>query len=346
MRNRMKHLWFEKGAYANKKARSFLANKFNPEQVKNIAIIRHAALGDQVIVRPFLVEARKFFPNARITLCAVSNYQYGMPSDLADTVHIMHGADKKTEINFSDKISNIKDLAKQDIIFDLAATNRSYWMTALSKATLKVGFPYRSILNRLLYDAAVFRSDFRSEIENMLDMLRLLGHNPHYPLDFSYPDNTEHKNTDTPFIIYFNGASQESKMYPIAEQAELLAQAVQALPGYQHIFLEGLNSKEKGDALQYLTCYKNFSIQSCLDLDKLTQLLAEATLVVSTDTGIRNLAIATHTPTVGIFYSTVPFRYTPSYEYHHIVMNADASLPSPEQVLNGIQATLARIEPS
>lgn len=345
MKYNMKHLWFEKGGYANKKARSLLANDFNPQKIKNIAVIRHAALGDQVITRPFLIEARKFFPNAHITLCAVSNYQYGMPSDLADSVHIMHGADKKSEIKLSEKISNIKELPEQDIIFDLAATNRSYWMMALSKATLKIGFPYRPILNKFLYDVAVFRSDFSSEIEAMLDMLRILGHNPLYPLDFSYPNNSEHKNTEKPFIVYFNGASQESKMYPIAEQAELLEKALLALPNYQHIFLEGLNNKEKGDALQHLTTHSNFSIQPCLELDQLTHLLAQANLVVSTDTGIRNLAIATHTPTVGIFYSTVPFRYTPSYEHHHIVMNADASLPSPAQVLMGINTTLARINP-
>ncbi|WP_319782699.1 glycosyltransferase family 9 protein [Oceanisphaera sp. IT1-181] len=342
----MKHLWFEKGGYANKKARYFLANNFNPDNIKNIAVIRHAALGDQVITRPFLVEARKFFPNAHITLCAVSNYQYGMPSDLADSVHIMHGPDMKSEINLAEKIANIKNLPEQDIIFDLAATNRSYWMTALSKATLKIGFPYRSILNKLLYDVAVFRSDFSSEIETMLDMLRIIGHNPEYPLDFSYPNNTDHKNISTPFIVYFNGASQESKMYPITEQAKLLEKAVQKLPEYQHIFLEGLNKKEKGGTLQHLTSHKNFSIQPCLELAQLAQLLSEATLVVSTDTGIRNLAIATHTPTVGIFYSTVPFRYTPSYEYHHIVMNADASLPSPEQVLSGINTTLQHLKTS
>ncbi len=57
----MKHLWFEKGAYASKKARLYQANEFEPNKVKNIAVIRHAALGDQVITRAFLIEARKFF---------------------------------------------------------------------------------------------------------------------------------------------------------------------------------------------------------------------------------------------------------------------------------------------
>ena len=48
----MKHLWFEKGAYANKKARFYVANEFHPSEINRIAVIRHAALGDQVITRP------------------------------------------------------------------------------------------------------------------------------------------------------------------------------------------------------------------------------------------------------------------------------------------------------
>ena len=191
-----------------------------------------------------------------------------MPSDRADSVRIMHGTDKKSEIKFSEKRSNIKELPEPDIIFDLAATNRTYWITALSKATLKVGLPYRSILNRLLYDVGVFRSDFSSEIEAMLDILRILGNNPEGQLNFAYPNNKEHKNTTAPFIIYFNGASQESKMYRIAEQAELLAKAAQTLPDYQHIFLESLNSKEKGDSLRELERYNSFFSEPSLDLKK------------------------------------------------------------------------------
>lgn len=339
----MKHLWFEKGASANKKARNFLAGDFDPQAVKRIAVIRHAALGDQVIVRPFLILARQFFPNAHITLCAVSNYQYAMPSDLVDGVHIMHGSDRRKETTLLKKIKNIKELPEQDIIFDLASTNRSHWMVALTKAKLKIGFPYHGFIKKLLYDITIFRSDFVAEVDTMLHMLKLLGCNPSYPLDFAYPNNNLNINKKNPFILYFNGASQESKMFPMEHQKELLRKSVKSLPHFQHIFLEGLSEKEKGLSLHELKENNNFSIQPCIDLEKLIQLISEASLVVCTDTGIRNIAIATHTPTVGIFYSTVPFRYTPQYEHHQIVMNANAQLPTAEQVLNGIKLALSNI---
>ena len=93
----MNHLWFRRGAYASSAARDYITNEFSPEKVKKIAVFRHAALGDQVITRPMLVEIRKFFPNAKITLVGVSNYQYAAPSDLADETIFMAGAIKKKE---------------------------------------------------------------------------------------------------------------------------------------------------------------------------------------------------------------------------------------------------------
>lgn len=332
----MKHLWFEKGAYANKRARHFVANDLDPNEIQRIAVIRHAALGDQVITRPFLIELRKFFPNATITLSVISNYQYGMPSDLADRVHVTHGSDKKKEITFSQKLDNFKELGDQDIIFDLAATNRSYWLTKLTKAKLKIGFPYRPLVSKLLYDICILRSDFTAEVETMLNMLRILGHNPEQPLDFAYPDHRQLKNTSAPYIVYFNGASQERKMYPFDKMRETLIQASKKFPDHRHIYLEGINDNEKASFLGDLSDHQNIKVQEAMPLENLSTYLAKATAVVCTDTGIRNFAISTHTPTIGIFYATVPFRYTPQVGNHHIVMTPDAQIPSPEQVVTTI----------
>lgn len=335
-----KYLWFERGAYATKKARQYIANEFDPNEIKKVAVIRHAALGDQVIVRPFLVELRRFFPNAEITLVAVSNYQYGMPADLVDRVHIMPGSDMKATTGVKEKLANIKALGKQDILFDLASTNRSHWMMAFGKAQLKIGFPYRSLLRKLLCDIAVFRSDLQPEVEVMLDMLRILGHTPPTRLNFAYPDHRELCDQETPFILYFNGASQLGKILSKEHMYDVVKHSVQTLPDYRHIYLEGKNDFEKGDYLEDLTQHDNFSIQACLPLDELVTLIAKATLLVAPDTGVRNIGISTHTPTVGIFYSTVPFRYTPHYETHSIIMRADATVPTTKDIVTGIEKAL------
>lgn len=336
----MHHLWFERGAYLSAKAKQYINNDFSPEKIKKIAVFRHAALGDQVIARPFLIEARKFFPNAKITLVGVSNYKYGAPSDLADETIFMAGKHDSKNLNWQQRLADFSQLEEQDIIFDLASTNRSYWMTLCSKAKLKFGFPYHSHLRGTIYNAAVFRSDFQPELECMLDMLKILGHNPARPLDFGYPSHLElhDPQQDIPTILYFNGASTTTKILTQEQMAALLEQALATFPEHQHIYLEGKNDYEKGDYLRHLTSHENFSIQPCLPLDELAEFIAKASLLVAPDTGIRNLAIATHTPTVGIFYSTVPFRYTPLTGEHRIVMNADGSIPTNAQIVAKIQS--------
>lgn len=339
----MKHLWFERGAYASKKARDYILNEFSPNKIKKIAAIRHAALGDQVIARPFLIEVRKFLPQAKITLVGVSNYSYGAPSDLADDTIFMAGRDKKRHMSFKERLNDFKQLEEQDIVFDLACTSRSLWMTFFTKAKLKFGFPYKSYLAGSLYNIAVFRSDFQPELECMLDMLKMLGHNPKRPLDFGYPNHNhvyDSSGAEKPKILYFNGASTQSKILTQEQMKALIEQAVVLFPDYQHIYLEGKNDFEKGDFVRYLEEKDNFAIQECLPLDKLVDYIARAKLVVAPDTGIRNIAVSTHTPTVGIFYSTVPFRYTPVVGGHMIVMNANGTIPSNTQILDSIKQSL------
>ena len=65
--------WGHHGVYKSKRAKKTI-RKISRDGIKSIAVIRHAALGDMVLTRSFLVEARKAFPNASITLCLVSHY--------------------------------------------------------------------------------------------------------------------------------------------------------------------------------------------------------------------------------------------------------------------------------
>ncbi len=48
-------LWFGNGAWASPKAIQ-RAESLKPEAVRKVAVIRHAALGDMILTRPFLKE--------------------------------------------------------------------------------------------------------------------------------------------------------------------------------------------------------------------------------------------------------------------------------------------------
>lgn len=333
-------LWFERGAWASSRGRKNLES-MRPENVKRIAVIRHAALGDMVLVRPFLVEARRFFPNAEIVLSLVSNYTYGAPTDLVDRVHVLHGSDQKN-VSISERIRKAKEMGAVDILFDLADTTRSRYLCLLSSAKVKIGFPYSPGLRNLMFDAAVPRSDYSFEALNMLDALMLLGANPAIPPDFAWPSSIQAiRPSSKAQVIYFPFASVDSKCWPKESFVTLISDLGRQYPAIQHIVLGGIRETESVDSWAPLfRDLPNVFCQAALPLDAAITLLRGARLVVSNDTGVRNLAIAVGCPTVGIFFSTVPYRYWPRYGCHDAVFESDGAIPPVSAVHRSVSRIL------
>lgn len=323
-------LWFEKGAWASTKAHT-IAKELSPQSVRSIAIIRHAAIGDMMVLRPFLLQARTFFPNATITLSIVNNYRYGTPVDLVDRVHIVHKkkGDKKT--SFAARWGDIRALGAHDIVFDMADTALSGLLTLVTLSKLKLGFPYRTIKNHLFYDIGIHRSDLVPEVETLLQMLYILGAPKFDTIDYGYPLYCTKK--VQPYIVYFTSASLGWKWWPTEHFKVLIAQMAAQYPQYDHIILEGIHPEEKVDGLmKSLSGFTNVHKQAPLPLETIIPFLGESTLVVSGDTGIRNMAIAAQAPTLGIFFFTVPYRYLPIDPRHRAVFNPEGSVPCVEEV--------------
>lgn len=317
-------LWFVKGVWASKKARQAIA-AMNPESIMSIAVIRHAALGDMVLARCFLVELRKHFPRAKITLSLISNYTRGAPEDLVDSVHIAIGRDKR-DVPWREQLKKLKELAYHDIIFDLAATSRSFVLCLLTPAKLKIGYPYHVLHRYLFYDLAIARSDLEFEAVNMLKMLNVLGFATDYPPKFAMPGEPLRK--ARPYIVYFTSASTEHKCWPANHFSQLLAKMAECFPGHEHLVLRGIEDWESIDRiLTPLSELKNVSAVDADSVEKTVSLIKGGKLLISNDTGIRHLAIASEIPTVGIFFSTDIFRYWPRYEGHEVVFNGDGSTP-------------------
>ena len=299
------------------------------DQVESIAVIRHGALGDMVLTRAFLVEARKAFKNAKITLSVISNYTRGMPEDLVDRVHVVHGTDQRGT-PLGEKIRRMRELGHHDLIFDLATTNRSIMTCLLNPAILKIGFPYRKIQACLIYDVATCRSDMNFEVNDMLAMLNVFGVKTAYPHLYNMPG--EALKRDRPYIIYFAGASTSVKCWPSGHLTRLLKDLSQRYSDYDHLVLEGIQEWEKADAiLGPVSELKNVGSIRAESVEETSALLKGAELVVSNDTGIRHLAIVSGTATVGIFWAD-PFRYWPRYGNHEIVIPDTLWPPSVDKV--------------
>lgn len=327
----MLKLNFRRGsAFASKKAHEYLAT-ISPGDVKKITVIRHAAIGDFMNIRPFLIEPRKFFPNAKITLSVVKHYMYGIPEDLIDNVHITtRYKEDGTKTGLIQRIKEAKSLPEQDIIFDLTDSTLTLWIVFLAKAKLKIGYPYRS-LRRLFFDIATLRSDFVVEAQSVLHMINILGAKTHFPL--MYGNQKKYPKEDLKQIVYFAGASTDTKCWEKEKFRHLIDLMSDNFQTYRHIVLQGIGEHEKFLEIYEPLAYKeNIILQEKMSIDDAMKFISKSRCLVSNDTGVRNMGIALETPTIGIFFHIPPFRYWPREEKHDCVFNIEYTSPSVEDV--------------
>jgi len=293
-------------------------------KVKNIAIIKHAAFGDLLCTRPFLVTLRNYFPNANLTFCAISHYTRGIPDDLVDRVFITPGKNKKSGL--WSKMQEFRQLGKQDLIFDLTNSTPSFLITLLNHAGFKIGFQHRFI-HKLVYDVAIPRAEFRFEAETFLEQLNILGLQYELPLRYAFPVTALHR--PKPYVIYFPTASARNKSWPIENFIELIDQMAVRFPDLDHILLSGLADWEIELAKHAASALSQHSNVIKLAAGKEdAALIKGARALVANDTGIRHLAIAVETPTVGIFFHATPFGYWPRFGQHEVVFEIDGRIPS------------------
>lgn len=329
-------LWFRRGVWLSKHGRRVLES-FNPSDIRRVAVIRHAALGDMILTRNFLIELRRFSPDVFITFSVVSQYTSGVPHDLVNRVHVL--GPWKLSLDYW---GNMRELGTQDIIFDLAATNRSLWLCQLNTATLKIGFPYRPI-HRFFYDIVVPRSDLTFEVEDMLNMLRIFGHIPGNPRAYDLP-GTPVKST-TPYVLYFTTASTTTKCWPRERFVALIHKMADAFPSNEHHVLSGKEEWESTEEMKTgLQNRTNVSFINADTVDEVISVVKGATMVISNDTSVRNIAIAAGVPSLGLFLSTALFRYLPMNGHHRIVYNRDGGIPTVDEAFKLAVSVLQELE--
>jgi ADP-heptose:LPS heptosyltransferase len=326
-------LWFEKSVRAKKNARQKIA-QIDDQEIERILVIRHCAFGDMIQTRPVLVEMRKRFPKAKITLSLVSNYTRGAPEDLVDEMVVFERGSKKILSDFK----KIKALGEFDLLMDMADSPRSVLQTFLTKAKVKLGFPYRQIPK--VYDLALARSDFRYETENLLDFLSIFGHYPTYPLSFGYPlvplENREK------LMLYFPSSTMPMRNYPNDKYKELIALCATNYPEHRHLIVQGVSEHEKFlDFKQDLSRFSNVELVAADTLEALTSLLNQACMLVSNDTGVRHLAMALETPTLCFFTNSMPYRNHNPYNPKQLVaFDYDGAIWPAQRMLSKIQSII------
>jgi ADP-heptose:LPS heptosyltransferase len=259
---------------------------------------------------------------------------YGVPYDLVDDIHVMSRyKEDGSKTGFFSRFKEAKTLAPQDMIFDLTDSTLTLFLVLFSKSKLKVGFSYRAF-RRMFYDVSILRSDFVLETVSMLHQLNVLGANTkHYPLDYAITDKK--RNFENPYIIYFAGASVQERCWEPQKFIKLIKLMSVEYSNYKHIILQGINPSEHfSEIYEPFKEKKNVLHQKALPLEGIYDYLAQSSLVIVGDTGIRNMAIASNSPTLGLMWAPYisPLRYLPKVQEHQVVFNTEFTQPSVEDV--------------
>jgi ADP-heptose:LPS heptosyltransferase len=323
-------LWTHKYIRASRRAHERLA-ALRPEDVRSVAVIKHAALGDLVLARPFLVEVRRHFPNARITFGAIANYLNGVPEDLVDRVHAAAGQFRPRP-PFRERLRTYKELGYHDLLFDLTASSASLWITRVNRAQVKFGYRH-SPLAPLIYDVTLPRAFMCFEAQTFLHMLATLRIRYQWPPDYGWPPHAPA--ADPPYIVYFPTASIRLKCWPAELYGALVAGLARALPDHEHRILYGVADWEvqAGDAA-LAAAGGHPSVRAVRDAkgEAFRELIRGASLLIGNDTGVRNLAISLGTPTLGVFPISLVDTYLPRYPHHDVVHDPAGAQPTVEQV--------------
>ncbi len=315
----------EKRTWLSRRAKTKLA-RLSVDDIESILIIKHAAYGDLLCTRPFLVTLRQSFPKAKLTLSTIEHYQRGTPDDLVDRVHVL----PSKNISFLNRLRAMRELGHHTLLFDLTESTPSFLLSLLTSADFKIGYQHRSV-HKWIYDVAILRAEYRFEAETFLEQLHVLGLQYDWPPDYQMPVTAMSR--PRPYVIYFPTASALNKSWPLELFAQLIEQTAQQYPQYDHIILSGLADWEIEIADKISS-----QLQASQNVIKLAagnedaNLIKGAIALVANDTGIRHLAIATQTPTVGIFFYATPFGYWPRFGGHQVVFTPDGRTPSVNNV--------------
>ena len=296
-------------------------------RVRRVLVIRHRAAGDLLLTTPALRALRAGLPSARIDVL-VSRGMGALLHGNPDVDHVI-------EIDRSSVVSQLRHYTKllagrYDLVLDMVSNPRSAFMTALTRASIRVGFdiPGRS----WAYTARVPRDPVgpggpvvRYAPEASLDLVRALGLAPRgLTLTLGVAAEARERmdawmrerGLGSRAIVACLPAGSWSTKTWIPERFSSVMDAMHEEadvvwlwgPGGEPLARACLNRMKGPSTLAPPTTW-----------GELAALLERASLLVSNDSGPKHAAIALGVPTVTIFGPTNPGAWHPPAGPHAAV---------------------------
>ncbi len=338
--------------------------------VKKIVVMKFFGLGSIVVASPCLQALRAQYPQAELHFVTFwNNRQLLEMLDLTDHNHYI---DPSTPASFTrSTLSVVRALraAKCDLAIDLEFFAKfPLSLASLAGIPKKAGFYLQAEgWRRSLLDVRGIYNHYFHTKDIFLSLPYLIATDDHYFLRFrefadrfSYPRITPSDLErgalrkklaprlaagDEVIVINPNTSpdlAPEARKWPEDRYAELATRLLHERPRARVVFVGAKSEAEYvGRIAAKVGSARAFSTAGELSLRELIVLFAEATLVVSNDSGPMHLACLVDAPTVGLFFADSPTLFAPIGSHVRSVAPPLYSIPL-FTVYNGKDVTAGR----
>jgi heptosyltransferase I len=311
------------------------------DKIKKVLIIKPSSLGDVIHTFPVIAMLKNSLPNVEIDW--VINKNIGQILDYLDEYldhKILFNRSEFKGINFIKESKNLVGALrknKYDCVIDLQGLLRSSTMTFLSRAKHKVGFMNpKEKISKLAYNVKIdIPVNIKHAIEkNIYIVSKFLEVEPIVP-HFIIPEIAKYKgiiqgiNTENnidfskdKYLIVAPGARWNSKRWPTSFFAEVL-DCMTEKSDMKFVIIGTKDEKHLADEI-IRKCRKAnpVSLADKTNMIELVELLRNAELILTNDSGPMHIAAALGTVVVALFGPTDPDLTGPYWPNSKVFQNS------------------------
>ncbi|MEO6819050.1 MAG: glycosyltransferase family 9 protein [Ginsengibacter sp.] len=282
-----------------------------------ILIIRFSSIGDIVLTTPVIRCLRKKFPEAAIHYLTKEKFG-GVVSSNPYLNRVLFLAE-----NIETTIEEIKE-EKYDYIIDLHHNLRTLRIKQALKKTSFHSFPKLNIEKWIYTNFKVNVMPSKHIVDRYLETVSSLGVvNDGLGLDFFIPEEDKLNQDDLPFshihgyIAIAIGAAHFTKRLPVEKLKELVSKI-----DFPIVLLGGKEDAENGHLIAEAETVKVYNACGKFSLNESADIIRNAKLVISHDTGLMHIAAAFEKTILSVWGNTVPsfgmYPYKTRYEVFQV----------------------------
>jgi heptosyltransferase-1 len=314
-----------------------------------ILFIKTSSLGDVIHHMPAVTDARKNFPNAKISWMVEEAYVplAKLHPGVDDVIPVAIRRWRKAILKFSTFTKTWKEVRRLRAKLRLKRFDKIIDTQGLVKTVMLAKWARGE---RHGYDAKSIREPFASrsyhvkhEVSRELHAVdrnraltaAALGYKVEGKTDYGIDRKRIAPVSDAPYALLFHATAQERKEWPEERWIEV-GKALEA-KGITPVLPWG-NDREHARSHRIKNALKNARVPDKQPLGEVAGLIAGATLVVGVDTGLLHLAAALEVPLVAIFIATKPGLSGPVSSGPMTTLGTAGEMPTASEVISAIEA--------